>query len=121
MSGAFDYIESINNHNKKTLGSDYNAFLTTKFFSYFIDTIHYANEANRFRPLGNEDMHYTYLFNTVKKKKRFTKWYKTEKDVDIETISTYYDCSLAKAKEYKELLSVEQINKISEWINNKGE
>jgi hypothetical protein len=118
---AFNFINSINNHEKLNINSDYSPFLTTRFFSYFIDTIHYANESNHINLIENNELHYNYLYNVVRKNKRFTKWFKSEKDVDLENISIYYDCSLNKAKEYKDLLNEDQIKKISEWNLRKGE
>lgn len=127
--GPFKYVESVNFKKPTKIENDYSSFIMTRYYSFFIDTIYYANEVNRYVKIEDrfpyrDEMQYNYFYNSVKKKKRGSQWFKMEKDIDIEMISAYYDCSSQCAKEYKELLTEEQLKIISKWfyeMNKKGE
>ena len=116
----FDYINSINSHERVVIEKGYESFLTNRFFSYFVDTILYANEASGFQNMDKE-INYEYYFNTIKPKKRFTKWFKSEKIDNLNMICEYYDCSISKATDILKILTEDQIAELSEWYKVKGE
>jgi len=126
----FDFINSIN-FTKKNLMRDsdndelseksYAPYLTNKSLSYFTDTLLYANEMNRMHFLDNK-LQYEFFLNSIRKKKRFAKWAKADKNDDLVMISEYYQISLSKAKEAIRILSHEQLstirNKMEQGIKN---
>lgn len=126
----FDFVNSINFTKKNLMrGSDndelseksYAPYLTNKSLSYFTDTLLYANEMNRMHFLDNK-LQYEFFLNSIRKKKRFAKWAKADKNDDLVMISEYYQISLSKAKEAIRILSHEQLstirNKMEQGIKN---
>ena len=104
----FDYITAINNHTKIDDYHNYSPFLTNRTLSYFIDTIHSANEMNR-RHHVDKDLQFEFFINIVRPKKRFAKWVKPEHHDKIELISQYFNYNYEKAKQVADILSDEQI------------
>ena len=126
----FDYVNSINFTKKNLMrGSEndelaekgYAPYLTNKSLSYFTDTLLYANEMNKLHFLDNK-LQYEFFLNSIRKKKRFAKWAKADRNDDLVMISEYYQISLSKAKEAIRLLSHEQLstirNKMEQGIKN---
>lgn len=87
---------------------EYNPFLTNRFFSYFPDTIFYANQMNIANGLDNKLQHDYYL-HSLRKNKRYSKWLKKENQEVIQAIQQYYGYSLSKAKEVFNILNKEHI------------
>lgn len=123
MTNIWDYINSIND-NKTDLtssileGNDYSQFMVNRAMSYFPDTLLFAHELNC-RRMDN-DMHYAYLLNNVRRKKRFSKWHKKSKSDDLEAIMEYYGFSRRKAIDALKLLNEEQLSTIRKRINKGG-
>ena len=122
----FDYVNSIsykkNNlmrdtDNDELAEQEYVPYLTNKAFSYYTDTILYANEMNKFSFLDKK-MQYEYLLQSIRANRRYTKWTKKEELKDVAAISKYFDVSYKRAEEYKRLLSLEKINEIIDKIEN---
>lgn len=126
----FDFVNSINFTKKNLMrGSDndelseksYAPYLTNKSLSYFTDTLLYANEMNRMHFLDNK-LQYEFFLNSIRKKKRFAKWAKADKNDDLVMVSEYYQISLSKAKEAIRILTPEQLstirNKMEQGIKN---
>ena len=115
----FDIINSIT-YNKKRLIDDsneklYNAYQVNKGLSYFKDTIFIAQEMNinyHLDPLLQHD----YLFNSVRKQKRYAKWVKKDKDADVEAVKLYFNYNHHKAQEACLILSKKQIDYIKEKV-----
>jgi hypothetical protein len=115
----FDIINSIT-YNKKRLIDDsneklYNAYNVNKGLSYFKDTIFIAQEMNMNYHLDNLLQH-DYLFNIVRKQKRYAKWVKKDKDADIEAVRIYFNYSYQKAQEARLILNKNQIDYIKEKV-----
>ena len=110
----FDFVKSINEHKYSYDAFNdaaYSQFLINRAFSFFPDTIFHASEMNLY-PLTNK-MHYDYLFNSIKKRKRFKKWPKAkQKSEDIALIMSKYKYNTKKAKEALAMLSDDQIDQI---------
>lgn len=124
----FDFINAIN-QSKKDMMTDtdndelaeksYNAYLVNKGLSYFPDTILYANEMNLYSQLDNKPQ-FAYLLNSIRPRKRFSKWFKNELDEDTKIISEYYQYSIQKAKQVRHLISSEQLNLMKEKLQKGG-
>jgi hypothetical protein len=116
----FDFLNAIN-HSKQDVIRDsdnpelaeklYSPYVINRGLSYFIDTIYLANEVNRRHHLSNA-MQFDFLINTVRKKKRFSKWYKLQQDDTIEAVMDYYGYSRDKARQVVDLLTEDQITQI---------
>jgi hypothetical protein len=98
----------------------FNAWLTNKQFSLFVDTVMYANEINMYHHLPNLLIHDFYKYS-LRPKKRMTKWPKKISDGDIEIISQFYNISHRRAEEYLSLLSPEQIGTIKSQMETGGQ
>jgi hypothetical protein len=119
VESPFKILNEISEHKEISNISNYNSFLGRRFFSNFVETIFYANEANKFNIAS--EMEIDFFKNSIKPKKRFSKWYKSEKSKNIELIISYYDCSYNKAKEIQKIITKEQIKIIIEYNKEKGE
>lgn len=127
MSNPFDYIKSINagknimqnTENDELAEKDYNSWMVNKGLSLFEDTVYYANEMNMRYHLDNL-LQYSFYINIVRPKKRWSKWYKLEKEKNILLIQEYYKCSYSKAKEINSILTEEQIKIIKKKLEKGG-
>lgn len=122
----FEYVNSIssnknnlmrNTDNDELAQKEYVPFLVNRSLSYFTDTLLYANEMNQHADMDNL-MQYEYLLHSIRKGKRFSKWAKAAVSEDILAISKFYKVNLTRAQEYSKLLSPEQIQEITNIINN---
>lgn len=107
----------------------YNKWRTNSVFSNHADTIWYANQMN-LNPGLTDQMHYDFMFGSVRKMKRFNKK-KTEYDKKqdalakeeqdkILLIQTFYKYSVEKAKAALKILSDEQLDEIEKMLSTGG-
>jgi len=120
----FDFLNTINTTKKDIMvddiaEGDYVSFVVNRSLSYFPDTVALANVVNQYHHMDNK-LQYHFLINTIRKRKRFSKWIKPEKESDIEAIKEYYGYSNEKARQALSLLSPEQITIIKEKVNKGG-
>lgn len=124
----FDYVKSINETkfhmmkgtaNDELAEKDYNPFITNRALSMFIDTIIYANEMNIHHELDNR-LQYDFLFNIVRRKKRYAKWPKKIDSADIELVKEYFDFSTSKAEDALMLLDEDDIIEIKNRLEKGG-
>ncbi len=111
-------LESINYTKEDVLdpnGKDYVPFVVNKSLSYFMDTVAYANEMNKY-PFLDKRMQYDYLKGSIRKRKRFSGWVKKDKSDVLDAIIKYYDVSYRKALEYEKLLTEDQKQEILKHI-----
>lgn len=119
----FDYLNSIN-HTKEDImdpmeESKYPAFMINRGLSYFQDTALLANEMNRDHHLDPR-LQYDFLRQTIRKRKRFSKWDKKDKIDNIELIKEYYNYSNAKAESIADLIDEGQIGYIKQKLYKGG-
>jgi len=121
----FDYINAIN-FTKQNLfedpqaHKDYNAWIVNKGLSYFPDTLLYANEMNRHYGIP-KNWQFSFLLNSINKKKRFSKWSKKETiSESLLLVKDYYGYSNEKAKQALALLSEEQLAMIEQKLYKGG-
>lgn len=84
----------------------FSPFQINKGLSQNMDTVMFANEMNK-SPWLDKKAQYAFLFNSINKKKRFSKWAKLEvltNQSDIDEVSKFYNVSNAKATEYIKLI-----------------
>mgnify|MGYP005988896433 FL=1 len=120
----FDFLNSIN-MSKKDLMEDpetenqYVPFVVNRSLSYFPDTVALANEMNKYHHLDNR-LQYSFLINTIRKRKRFSKWVKPELENNIEKVKEYYGYSMDKARQVMPLLSTDELNIIINKVDKGG-
>jgi len=128
MSNPFDYLNSINvNKNNMMRDSEnddlaekqYAPFMVNRGLSYFHDTIFFANEMN-VNHHTDKKLQYEFLLNSIRPRKRFSKWFKKEVDGDVEVIKEYYGYSNVKAIHALSVLSSEQLEKIKIKLEKGG-
>ena len=120
----FQYLNSINYSKQDIMVDDiaekqYNAFMVNRGLSYFRDTIIYANEMNKNPHLDNR-LQFHFFINTIRKRKRFSKWLKPKTEDEVEAIKIYYGYSNEKARQAINLLTSEQVKDIKKKVNKGG-
>ena len=102
MANLGDFLKAINLTKENLIENDslaekeYVPFVINRTMSYFPDTVLYANEMNLRGHLDNR-LQNDYLLNSIRKKKRFSRWLKAEKNEDVDAIKEYYSCNYMKA------------------------
>lgn len=124
----FDFINAIT-HSKENLiaKSDnpelaekvYEPFIVNRGLSFFADTILYANEMNRLALLDKEPQ-FAYLLNSIRPRKRYSKWLKQDKIEKLDIVSEYFGYSKSKAKDIINILTDDQIKIIKEKLQKGG-
>jgi hypothetical protein len=122
--GPFEFLNSINSSKERLIVDDetekaYNAFMVNRGLSYFNDTIFYANEMNKYHQIDNK-LQYDFLINTIRKRKRFSKWFKPDESASIDVVKEYYGYSNEKARQALTLLSNEQLEKLKQKVSKGG-
>ncbi len=97
----------------------YPPYIINKGLSYFSDTVVMANEMNRLHH-ATKHMQFSFLINTIRSQKRFSKWLRASKIKDLEAIKEYYKYSNNRAKEALSILTKEQVDYIKEKISKGG-
>ena len=120
----FEYANAINYTKKNIMVDDiaekaYNPFMINRQLSYFPDTVLAANEMNRHHHVDNR-LQFDFFINIIRKRKRFSKWFKPEQISDLENIKQYYGYSNEKARQVLTLLSTEQINELKHKVAKGG-
>ena len=120
----FEYANAINYTKKNIMVDDiaekaYNPFMINRQLSYFPDTVLAANEMNRHHHVDNR-LQFDFFINIIRKRKRFSKWFKPEQISDLETVKEYYGYSNEKARQVLTLLSTEQINELKHKVAKGG-
>ncbi len=115
----FEYVKAINE--KKSLPHlfDYNPFLAVGSLSYSLDTVMLANEMNRL-PNLDPPLQFKFLYETVRRGKRFQKWHKPVPPAHVDAVMEYYDYSHAKALEALQVLTQDNIRDILRELDHGG-
>ena len=74
---------------------------------------------NRYGHLESR-LQFAFLINTIRKRKRFSKWIKPEIENDVEVVKRYYGYSNEKARQILPLLTPQQIQIIRNKVNKGG-
>jgi len=120
----FDYLNSINDTKVNLMVDEasekaYPSFMINRGLSYFPDTVLLANEMNRLHH-APKPMQYAFLINTVRKKKRFSKWLKPQEHEDLLIVKEYYGYSNEKARSALSVLSAKQLQDIRKKLDKGG-
>ena len=120
----FEYCNAINYTKKDIMIDDvaekaYAPYMVNRQLSYFNDTVLAANEMNLKHHIDNR-LQFDFFINIIRKRKRFSKWFKPEEISDLETVKEYYGYSNEKARQVLTLLSTEQINELKTKVAKGG-
>jgi hypothetical protein len=116
----FDFVKAINDSKQDLIRDSenpdlaetfYKPYVINKAFSYYKDTVMYANEINMYPNVDNK-LQNDYYLNSIRKGKRYSKWHKKEDEPKIEAIMEYYNVNYAKAREIGNVLTNEQLDLI---------
>ncbi len=120
----FDFMNAASHSKKDIIGESdnpeltekqYNAFIVNRGFTYFEDTILHANEMNQRHELF-PGAQFEYYRSVLRKRKRFSKWHKAEKNNDLDAIQEVYECNRTVAKMYLKVLTEEQLKSVHERL-----
>lgn len=124
--GVFDFVNSIS-YNKiefteEEIKKTYDPYITVMAFTNYPDTVHLANAINCFKSPVNKIAHYKFLFHLVRKKKRYSDFYKkdAEKLKTAKIISSYFGYSISKSEDLVKMFSDEDIAYMVEYMNDFG-
>ena len=120
----FEYVNAINYTKKNIMIDDvaekaYAPYMVNRQLSYFPDTVLAANEMNRCHHVDNR-LQFDFFINIIRKRKRFSKWFKPEQISDLDAVKIYYGYSNEKARQIITLLSTEQINELKTKVAKGG-
>lgn len=128
MSNPWEYINNINSkspnimrdsENDQLSEKHYTPFMVNRAFSYHYDTVLVSNIVNCWRHVDNRPQ-YEFYKNTIKPKKRFSKWEKVETNNFINILMEKYQCNYNVAEQYSSILSDDQKQKIIKEYNKGG-
>ena len=115
----FEFVKAINEKKPVEDRTQYNPFLANRSFSYSMDTVMLANEMNRYPNLPPE-LQFDFMYETVRKGKRFNKWHKEEDPVHLQVVMDYFKYSKRKALEALEVLTQDNIRDIIKSMDKGG-
>ena len=120
----FTFLNEINYGKNDIIVDDitekqYIPFMVNRSLSYFNDTVLIANEMNIHHHLDNR-LQFDFQINIVRKRKRFSKWFKPETESDVEVVKSYYGYSNEKAYQALTLLTKSQIEELKKKVNKGG-
>ena len=123
-TGPFDYLKAINETKEDIMLTSqdekkYAPFIVNRGLSFFMDTIFQANELNRNHHLDSR-LQFDYLLNSIRQKKRYSKWLKNEKIDNLDIVKEYYGFSNGKAKDALSVLTKDQLAFIKDKLNQGG-
>ena len=120
----FEFVNAINYTKKNIMIDDitekaYAPYMVNRQLSYFPDTVLAANEMNRNHHLDNR-LQFDFFIYIIRKRKRFSKWYKPETVSDLDAVKKNYGYSNEKARQVLTLLSPEHINELKRKVTTGG-
>lgn len=98
---------------------EYQSFLINRALSYHVDAILAANFMNE-RPLLDKRLQVFFLVNTLRPRKRFSKWLKSTPSDTAKMIAEYYGCSVKRALELVDLHTADQLLVIQKRVDKGG-
>tara|TARA_B100000214_G_scaffold313784_1_gene246512 strand:- start:790 stop:1167 length:378 start_codon:yes stop_codon:yes gene_type:complete len=120
----FDFVNAINYTKKNIMIDDiseksYAPYMVNRQLSYFPDTVLAANEMNKCHHIDHR-LQFDFFINIIRKRKRFSKWFKPEHISDLDAVKIYYGYSNDKARQIITLLSTEQLNELKTKVAKGG-
>ena len=120
-----DWLNSINLNKNNIIKEDpdterkYAPFIINKCMSGHLDTVLLANEMNMNHSLS-KSLQYDFFLNSVRKKKRFSPWFRKDQIKNLEIVKQYYGYNNEKAKQVLNILTKEQLSFIRDRLETGG-
>ena len=108
-----------NADNPDLVEKQYNPYIVNRGFANFNDTILHANEMNMRHHMFNAAQ-FDYYRAILRKRKRFSKWPKADKNNDLDAIQQVYQCNRTVAKLYLKALSKEDLKAVHDKLVTGG-
>lgn len=124
-SPVFEYVKAVTLTKDVSVLDDpsfdknYVPFVVNRALSYFQDTVMAANLMNE-RHWLDKKLQFTFLLNTLRPRKRFSKWLKHNVSEDARVVAEYYGCSLRQALPLTSLHSSDQLTYMRTRIDKGG-
>lgn len=120
----FDFLRAINETKEFLITDDasekaYNSFMVNRGLSYHHDTVLLANEVNRLHHADSK-LKFSLLINSIRKRKRFSKWFKPETSDSHSIVKEYYRCNDEKARSVLLILDQSQIDELKSRLDRGG-
>ena len=124
----FDFIKAASetkqdliheSENPDLIEKQYTPYIVNRGFANFNDTVLHANEMNMRSHLF-PDAQFQYYRAALRKRKRWSKWHKADKNKDLDAIQNVYSCNRTVAKLYLKALSPEQLAAVHEKLVTGG-
>ena len=120
----FEFANAINYTKKNIMVDDitekaYAPYMINRQLSYFPDTVLAANEMNKNHHIDNR-LQFDFFINIVRRRKRFSKWFKPEQISDLDVVKKYYGYSNEKAHQVLTILTTDQINELKRKVMTGG-
>ena len=120
-----DWLNSIN-HTKQNLidedpsvEKDYAPYIINRCLSGHIDSVIFSNEVNKY-PNLDKKLQYDFLLNSLRKKKRFSPWFRKDQIKNLEIVKQYYGYNNEKPKQVLNILTKEQLSFIRDRLETGG-
>ena len=120
-----DWLNSIN-HTKQnlidedpSLEKEYSPYIINRCLSGHIDSVIFSNEVNKY-PNLDKKLQYDFLLNSLRKKKRFSPWFRKDQIKNLEIVKQYYGYNNEKAKQVLNILTKEQLSFIRDRLETGG-
>lgn len=105
--------------NEPEFEKEYNPFLINRGLSYHEDAILAAAVLNERHGLDKK-LQVLYLINTLRPRKRFSKWVKATVSDDAKVVAEYYGISLRASRDILSLHSSEQLTVMRGFLDKGG-
>ena len=119
---SFDFIKSVSETKQDLMQenteaeSNYSSYIVNRGLGYFPDTVLFANEMNLHVTVPSKLQYYYYLAG-IRKRKRYSKWHKLEKNDDLEMVQNVYNVRAEIAKEYLKLLTEKDLQVLRDLVD----
>jgi len=125
MANLSDYLRAINISKENLMNQDvfseseYPPFVVNRTLSYFIDCLAACQEMN-LNPHIDSKLQFDFLINTIRPKKRFSRWAKPEDEKHLSLVKEYYGYNNQKARDALAILSESQVMDIQNRMDKGG-
>jgi hypothetical protein len=126
QSRLFAYVDAVSyTKNADVLlepdfAKEYKPFIVNRALSYHEDSVMAANLMNE-RPWLDAVSQATFLLNTLRPRKRFSKWLKADAvSDDVRSVAEYYACSIRAARDLVSLHTSAQLTTIRLRLDKGG-
>lgn len=124
----FDFMNAVsfskedlirNSENPDMTEKEYTPYMVNRGFANFEDTILHANEMNMRHHMFH-GAQFDYYRGALRKRKRFSKWPKADKNADLDAIQQVYKCNRTVAKLYLKAMTPDDIKSVRDKLVTGG-